>query len=157
MTNGTYSPSEICDIFGISKSTLLRWEKEEWFPRVDREVLGSLGAIRQRIYTEKHIRAICERRKEELGRSLSRAHASQKKEEMRALMKASSISKFLEGEITAVWELAEYPELSEAETKLMLRTILGRFAPHDPFFVATLKAVLKQCQKAEKTDSEDNV
>lgn len=55
MPRGTLSSSEVCAIFGISKSTLFRWEREGIIPEVPRV---RVGLMEERVYGAEHLRRI---------------------------------------------------------------------------------------------------
>ena len=63
----TYSTAEICDMFGVSKSTLFRWERDGLLPSVDRDVNG------QRQYSQIHLEAISGRLIKRLGKEMVQA------------------------------------------------------------------------------------
>lgn len=51
----TYSSAEVCKILDISKSSLFRWEKDDWFPPVRRD------SKNRRLYTQTHLQTISDR------------------------------------------------------------------------------------------------
>ncbi len=50
----TYTTADLCELFKISKSTLYRYESEEGFPPVTRDIRRS----EQRLYNKEHLLAI---------------------------------------------------------------------------------------------------
>ena len=63
----TYSPAQVKEWFGISRTTLFRWEDEQRIPKTKR------GSNKERIYDQNHLRRIyqlvCEKLKQELDLS----------------------------------------------------------------------------------------
>ncbi len=53
-----YTTKEVLDKTGISKSTLVRWEKEGYLPRPSRRAYGN----KDRLWTDRHINLIEERK-----------------------------------------------------------------------------------------------
>jgi len=51
----TYSPAEICQRFGLARSTLYRWEEQDEIPKPIRS-----GKKDERVYTQEHFRRIAE-------------------------------------------------------------------------------------------------
>ena len=90
----TYTTAEICEMFGISKSTLFRWEKEDQLPHIPRDING------QREYALEHIHAISERQKKQLGRRYAHAIKVGNETSLLRISEAVAIRKFLEGDIT---------------------------------------------------------
>ena len=90
MKQTTYSTAEICEMFGISKSTLFRWEREGLLPPISRDLSG------QRLYTQKHLNAISERQKKQLGKRYASAIASNDQNSLAQISEALALRKFLE-------------------------------------------------------------
>jgi DNA-binding transcriptional MerR regulator len=47
----TYTPADLCELFGLSRTTLFRWEEQHEIPKAERE--GN-----NRIYRREHLRSI---------------------------------------------------------------------------------------------------
>ncbi len=137
----TYSTVEVCELFGISRSTLFRWEKEGWFPHVERDEMG------QRLYTDTHLRAIAQRLKERYKRQYEQALSAEDKRRMENLARALSFVKFLEGKMEGLQELAEYDELPDHIITQLLRFALERHTPSDAEFCQIMYVVYDQCRK----------
>ncbi len=137
----TYSTVEVCELFGISRSTLFRWEKEDWFPHVERDAMG------QRLYTDTHLQAIAQRLRERYKRQYDQAATTEDKRRMENLARTLSFVKFLEGKIEGLQELAEYDELSDHIVTQLLRFALDRYSPSDPEFCQIVYVVYDQCHK----------
>jgi len=136
-----YSPAEICKMFGISKSTLFRWEQEPWFPRASRDLSG------QRQYTQEHVRAISENQKRKLGREYQRAIEQEDNHSMLEFAEALSLRKFLANDMTGLQELAEYPRLSINTIMQLVRLASEHYRPRDPMFCDILSVALTQSCK----------
>lgn len=142
-----YSPNDICKMFNISKSTLFRWEQEEWFPRVSRDLRG------QRQYTQAHIQAISEKQKEQLSKQFGRAADVENNATLEGIAQAISLHKFLEGDMTGLYELAEYPRLPPDIILQLAQRALERYTPADKAFCEIMQVVWKQSCKLSQTDA----
>jgi hypothetical protein len=130
-----YATAEVCEMFGISKSTLFRWEREGTLPPVPRDISG------QRQYNLDHISAISERQKKRLGKQYAHAIKSGDEKSLLHISEAVAIRKFLEGDITGLYELAELPEVSN-ETLLQIMQIgLDQFEPGDRTFCEIIRVL----------------
>jgi DNA-binding transcriptional MerR regulator len=141
-----YSPAEICEMFSISKSTLFRWEREGWFPRVGRDLTG------QRQYTQDHLRAISQKQKEQLAKQFERAAGTEDDAGLREIAEAVSLRKFLEGDMTGLYELAEYPQLSLQNIRQLLRTAMERCEPGEGIFCEIIRVVWEQGCKLSRAE-----
>jgi DNA-binding transcriptional MerR regulator len=139
----TYSTAEICEMFGVSKSTLFRWERDGFLPSVDRDVNG------QRQYSQIHLEAISGRLIKRLGKEMVQAATRENDQALQALTEAVSLRKFLAGDETGLRELAEYDRLPPDTILQLLRVAIERSRPGDPLFCDILKVALDQsCQLA---------
>lgn len=50
----TYSPNEICQWFGIPRTTLFRWEEQKLIPAADRNLKG------ERVFKQSHLKKIAD-------------------------------------------------------------------------------------------------
>ena len=142
MANGpAYTPAQICEMFGISKSTLFRWERDGRLPPVHRDLAN------QRQYTRAHIQAISELQKGKLGQQFARVAAAEDLEQQEAVMEAVSLRKFLEGDMTGLYELGEYARPSAETVRQLLRIALDQYEPDSDEFRELVETVLKQSKK----------
>ncbi len=72
----SFSPAQICQMFGIAKTTLFRWEQEKKISPTSRKLSG------EREYTEDHVREIATIQREVLIRQYAQACQSEDKEWM---------------------------------------------------------------------------
>jgi len=141
----TYSPADICKMFGISKSTLFRWEQEEWFPAPARDLKG------ERQYSTEHIRAISEAQKQKLGKEYERALEAENGASLQQYAEAVSLRKFLANEPTGLRELAEYPTLDPATIILLLKVAMEQYEPSDPMFYDIVKVACDQSLRLQRS------
>lgn len=134
-SNHIYSTAVICEMFNISKSTLFRWEKEGQIPVVPRDITG------QRMYSLEHIRAISERQKQQLGKLFAHAIRTGNETNLLQISEALSMRKFLEGDITGIYELAELPEISHGSLRQLMQIGLDRFEPGDKVFCEIIRVL----------------
>jgi DNA-binding transcriptional MerR regulator len=136
-----YSTAEICEMFEISKSTLFRWEKDGELPVVPRDISG------QRQYTQEHISAISERQKKRLGKQFARAIKSGSEANLLRISEAVSIRKFLEGDLTGLYELAELPEVSDDTLRQLMQIGLDQFEPRERTFCEIIRVLREQTRQ----------
>jgi DNA-binding transcriptional MerR regulator len=115
MSERTLSPAEICEVFDIAKSTLLRWEREQQIPTADRDSLG------ERRYGGTHLRAVAEKVLKSRYAIASRSENASALEELTEL---SALCKFLAGDELGLDELRERRHLSERTIKGLLSLAL---------------------------------
>lgn len=133
--NQIYATAEVCEMFGISKSTLFRWEREGLLPAVPRDING------QRQYNLDHISAISGRQKVKLGRQFAHAIKTGNETSLMQISEAVALRKFLEGDVTGLYELAELPEVSN-ETLLQIMQIgMDQYEPGDPTFCEIIRVL----------------
>lgn len=112
---GKYSPSEVCIMFEISKSTLFRWEQEGKISPVPRKISG------ERIYSDVHLFELATIVKETLHReykiALQRDDMSRLSQIMEAL---STIKAIYLNDVSGVRELGELNHLSDEITRELL-------------------------------------
>jgi transcriptional regulator with XRE-family HTH domain len=124
-----YSPNEICEIFEISKSTLLRWEREKIIPPAKRDIRTD-----QRQYTEKDFHEIGEQIKKQLRQKFERVTKSGNYEDMKHTFEDLYVARFVTGELTAVAELENFKDLSPSSLKKICKVGFERFEPSSPMF-----------------------
>lgn len=140
-TDRIYSPAEICEMFGISKSTLFRWERDGLLPPVGRDLSN------QRQYTQEHVRAISRRQKEQLSEQFKRVVETEDGAGLMEIAEAVSLRKFLGGDMTGLYELAEYPRLPSEVIRQLLRIALEQYEPGEGTFCEIIRAVWEQSCK----------
>lgn len=144
----TFTPAEICELFGISKSTLLRWEREGLLEAVARGV--KLNTI-QRQYTPEHIRAICAKQKAQLIKQLEVAKDDHT---ACAIWESLYVLKFILSDQFSMRELSDHPQLSAATMRRLLH-IATLYEPNDPRFVAIIEVLLVQSRKLSEQRSKN--
>ena len=130
-----YSTAEICEMFGISKSTLFRWEREGRLPPIARDISG------QRQYDQRHINAVSEKQKKQLGKRYAHAIRAGNETSMRLISEAVAIRKFLEGDITGLYELAELPGVSTETLRKIMQIGLEQYEPGDRTFCEIIRVL----------------
>lgn len=134
-----YSPAEICELFSISKSTLLRWEGQAWFPQVVRDLTN------QRQYTQEHIQAISLKQDR---KQFEQAAKADDEGRLREIQEAVSLHKFVySGNKTGLHQLAEYPRLSADTIRQLLRVALEEYELGGETFCEIIRVVLEQSCK----------
>ena len=131
----TYSTAEICEMFGISKSTLFRWEREGLLPTIPRDITG------QRQYGQVHITAISKRQKAQLGKRFDRAVEAGDETSLLLISEAVALRKFLEGDITGLYELSELENVSNETLKQLMQIGLEQFEPGDEVFCEIVRVL----------------
>jgi transcriptional regulator with XRE-family HTH domain len=144
-----YSPNEICEIFGISKSTLLRWEREKLIPPAKRDIRTD-----QRQYTQKDFLEIGEQINKQLRLKFERVTNSGSFEDMKQTFEDLYVARFITGESTAIAELENFKDLSSASIKKICRVGFERYEPTSPIFsrLAYLVADHSSTLSSEKKD-----
>ena len=130
-----YSTVEICQMFGTSKSTIFRWEREELLPPIQRDISG------QREYAQEHVNAISERQKEQLSKRYERAINLGDNASLRRISEAVSLRKFFENDLTGLYELAEFPEVSPETLKQLMQIALEQYEPGDKVFCEIIRVL----------------
>ena len=139
-----YTTAEVCEMFNISKSTLFRWERDGLLQSIPRDISG------QRKYGQEHLRQISERQKEKLGRRYLQIAENGDEESYWEISEALALNKFLEGDATGLFELAEHPQVSAEIQVQLLRIALDHYLPGDPIFQEIIKIVYEQGQIADQ-------
>ncbi|HKR14408.1 MAG TPA: MerR family DNA-binding transcriptional regulator [Pyrinomonadaceae bacterium] len=141
----TYSPVEICEMFGISKSTLLRWEREGIISSVKRDPNSD-----QRQYTQQNVRKISQQLARQLIRQFSRTVETDNLEETRRAYEALYMWKFFQGEPTSLDALENYPGLSAESIRKLCRIGLESYEPSSPTFHRIACVIAKQSEKLSR-------
>ena len=152
--NSRYSPAEVCELFDISKSTLLRWEREGTLPSPSRNVSDQREP---RVYTQHDVQIIARKQEDELGaryqatsRRLDEHRRSGREhtlERLQELMQLRSLRKFLAGNELGLAELSEYPQLYPRTLRVLARLALEHSSPEEPDFAHILRVVAEQSAK----------
>lgn len=145
----TYSPVEICEMFGISKSTLLRWEREGIISSVKRDPNSD-----QRQYTQQNVRKIGQQLARQLVRQFSRTVETDSMEEARRAYEALYMWKFFQGEPNSLDALENYPGLSAESIRKLCRIGLERYEPSSPMFHRIASVIAKQSEELSRKADE---
>lgn len=127
------SPAQVCARFGISKSTLFRWEAEGHVPAPDRNLRG------ERQYTQSHLAGIARfvqsRRHRSRYAQIFNGEAQDARAKLVELGEQNALFKFVNlGDMTGLAELWEYRPLQPATIRELLKAALKQHDPEDlPF------------------------
>jgi hypothetical protein len=136
-----YTPAEICRMFGVSRTTLFRWERNGEIPVVWRDSRS------ERFYTTAHLRQIGQRT---LRDRYDRAHWANDPSELVAAHTAMMVFKLRVRDETGVPELEEYmPTLTDQDIHTVIDTALETYRPCEPAFLRILKAVTSYLSSPE--------
>ena len=138
----TYSPVEICEMFGISKSTLLRWEREGIISSVKRNPSND-----QRLYTQENVHTTGQQLTRQMVRQFSRTVETDSLEESQKAYEALYMWKFFQGEPNSLEALENYPRLSAESIKKLCHIGLERYDPSSPMFHRIASVIAKQSEK----------
>jgi len=135
MEERKYTPAEVCALFGISKSTLFRWEREGRISRPERR--GHRG---ERFYSRQHIAEIGKYLFREQYRQLARSEGEPDVEQrMQELAEQISRMKFVAfGNKSGLFELDEIARnrgLSEETVRALLDEAARLGPAHEDFRV----------------------
>lgn len=144
MTRKIYSPAELCELFDVAKTTLFRWEQEDWFPRVPRDLKG------ERQYSHEHIKAISDRHVEKLTSQYDEAARSEDKARMWEIQRRVDMLRAIQGDIISVRHLVEAGHVSPADTRQLVRMAYERYDPTEPEFYSFLEEVLETKAQLEQ-------
>ncbi len=148
MEDRCFTPAEVCDLFGISKSTLLRWEREGLIIAPPRDLHQ-----RQRCYTQKHMaeigRPLLQKWYQQLAMAEHEPHARQRLE---SLAERVSLIKFVAfGDLSGLYEMAEREALSEETIKQLIHEAL-QYEPSDPIFRRIVEVIEAKVQGIRQGD-----
>lgn len=139
-----FSPADLCKLFGISKSTLFRWESEDWFPAIRRG-----DDSRQREYGIEHVQTIASHKIEKLENAFVTAYKRPHLESLRELHLELSFRKVLAGDLIGLKEmdasLSTTPERSEEYILRLVAVALNHYSPRDTEFLAIIRVVEHLC------------
>jgi DNA-binding transcriptional MerR regulator len=116
MAKMTYSPAEICEMFGIVKTTLFRWETEGKLSPVLRKINN------EREYTKTHVQEIARIQIENLAQQYERAAELENQEQMKQIHETLTLYKVLYLEdLTGLFELTQQNSLSDEIIEQLLQ------------------------------------
>ena len=146
----TYLSNELCQIFGISKSTLFRWEKDNIIPAPTRDMNN------RRLYSSKHILAI---HRHNVKKLYNTAAGSEDQNRIQAAHEELSLIKYIyEGDsfgLTELQEIGRKGNLSDKTLKQLLQTAIDKYDIGDPILINILQFVITQIEKPESEPQED--
>jgi DNA-binding transcriptional MerR regulator len=136
----TYTPSQICEKFGIVKSTLLRWEKEGLIPIPGRNLRG------ERQYSHLHIMGIGQYIQQNQHRKrfeqILIKKTNDSKQDLKVLGEENALFKFIHlRDCTGLAELKEYAQLDESTIHQLIRTASEDYSPKDDIFWEIIELV----------------
>jgi len=112
----TFSPAEICEMFGIVKTTLFRWEADGKLSPVLRKINN------EREYSKTHVKEIAHIQIEHLAQQYERASEMESQEQMRQIHETLTLYKVLYLEdLTGLFELAQQDSLSDTTIRQLLQ------------------------------------
>jgi DNA-binding transcriptional MerR regulator len=140
---------------GVSKSTLLRWEKEGVLPPTERDLSSQRNT---RVYTQEHIDVIVAKQRQRIGREYERTsadadrHVTEESDEasgqastargtLQALLEAHSLRKFIAGNRLGLSELRHYDYVSPDTIETLLRIALEECEPSDAVFADIIEVI----------------
>ena len=131
--NDLHSPAQVCKRFGISKSTLFRWEADGLIPVPDRDLRG------ERRYTQAHCEAIAriiqKRRHRQRYAQIVAEDAQDARSKLVKLGEQNALFKFVHfHDPTGLAELREYSPLQPSTIRQLLRVALEEYDPDEGLF-----------------------
>jgi|HubBroStandDraft_5_1064220.scaffolds.fasta_scaffold53694_2 hypothetical protein len=141
-----FTTAEVCDLFGISRSTLFRWEKDPDFPSVGRD----RGKANMRLYGKSEMRAVRTKSMSGLFRAASRDNDI---EALRGAHELLYLRKLQSGDFVGIDELRSFAEdnrLSPGTLQQLVRLAGERVDPEDENFRNLIEIVWKSCRSEPK-------
>jgi len=115
-TKTTFSPAEICEMFGIVKTTLFRWEADKKLSPVRRKL------NKEREYTKTHVKEIAHMHIETLSQLYERAAEAEDPQQMAKIHEALTMTKILYlDDPSGVTELAQQIPLTDKVIQQLLK------------------------------------
>lgn len=140
----SYSPAEICKMFGISKTTLFRWEEEEKISPVIRKI----NKVRE--YSKVHVKEIAQMQVQSLTELYERASEIENEAQMKQVHEELTRIKILYLEnVTGLYELAEQNNLSEETIRELLHKLLD-VETKSPLFAAIITVLHMHVERNAK-------
>jgi len=139
-----WTTAEVCERYGISKSTLFRWERDGVISPPERDLRGF------RVYTSQHRSEISKLLLRRSHKRLARRESPLAEEQQRLLLEQGSLTKFLDrNEILGLYELAEHQHLSAAAIRLLLRRA-QELDPADETFQEIIRVIYDKTTGGER-------
>jgi len=145
-----YSPAQVCRRFGISKSTLLRWEAEGYIPAPDRNLRG------ERRYTRAHCEAIARfiqsRRHRQRYAQILAEDTQGARRKLAELGEQNALFKFVNlRDPTGLAELREYSPLQPSTIRQLLRVAADDYDPSEDRFWDIIDVVCETSRPEDHT------
>lgn len=146
-----FTPAELSDMLGISKSTLLRWEREGLLTPPRRDFSDQR---QQRLYGAEHLRAIAEIQRRALRKEYAYVGLDKTWDERAAgdVLESLALLKFLQGGDvgrTGLKELRRHERLRPKTIRILYR-VADRYELGDEEWCDILTVVLEQGAKLRK-------
>jgi len=122
----SYGPVEICQMFGVTKSTLFRWEREGVLPSGKPFPVPQRDRQGERLYTPEHVRAIAEYRKEQLARQYERVAETDLQQAEKTLQELSLLKIQYLSDTTGFFEILARRKLPVPKVLRLLSEIAER-------------------------------
>jgi DNA-binding transcriptional MerR regulator len=163
-----YSPAELCDLLNISKSTLLRWEREGILPPVARDlsdnrnmriysseaVAAIVGKVTEQLERQyKHISELHERRRKVLDDGTTMTSDDRAVASLQILLETSSIHKLLLGNMLGLSELEAYDGLLPKTIRMMVQLAEALSSPGESLYSEILLVAASQSRKLEAVNA----
>ena len=135
-----YSPAEVCEKLGISKSTLFRWEDNGYVPAPDRNLRG------ERCYTQSDLEAIARfvqsRRFRQRYAQILAEDNEDTRPKLEELSEQNALFKFVNlRDPTGLVELREYSPLQPSTIRQLLRVAVNDYDPSEDRFWDIIEVV----------------
>ena len=145
------SPAQVCKKFGISKSTLFRWEAKGHIPVPDRNIRG------ERCYTPMHCRAIARfiqlRRYPRRYAQILAEGAEDARSRLAKLGEQNALFKFVNfRDPTGLVELREYSPLQASTIRQLLRVAVDEYDPGEGRFWDIIDVVCETSHLESRTE-----
>lgn len=144
-----YSPVEICQIFGISKSTLLRWEREGVLKDIKRDIRTG-----EREYSQEDIHVIYERLAEQLSLQYKRSLEAGDTEAALRIHERTALQRLIQGEVfIGLQTLNALDHLSKEAIDQLLQIAREQYEPADPAYCRILRVASEQSCKLSQREN----
>lgn len=139
------TPVDVCEMFDISKSTLIRWEEDGTITPPDRDLRG------QRQYSQRHLEEIGTLLLKKQYQKLAKAgRGPGVVKRMDSLAEHTSLTKFVVfKDVTGLYELTEREDLSNDTIRQLLQEASQR-DPSDQAFRWIIKRII--CPRIEEPE-----
>ena len=126
------SSSDICKLFGMSKSTLFRWEEQDSFPPIERTASDA------RQYSLEIVHWLANDLRERHGKQYSQAIKRVDQARLGELHREMQRLKFIAGDSTSLYEMIAADEITPQIIHDRLGILLLLYEPGDSFFSEAL-------------------